>query len=310
MYTIPIVLSVVIVCSQFLSIHNEMLKSTFSTTLTTTLTTTPTTTLTTTLTTTNYDLLPVVIMHGLLSNRDNMFELKTYLEIEFGVRVFVMEIGNGKLNSFNIPLSKQGDLLCEEINLNPSLSDGFNFIGISQGGLLGRYYVEKCDGYQVHNLITLVSPHGGTFNKTFANVINFYGDFAQKHYSFSSYWRDPSKLDLYNNHSMLANLNNEVYSEDYNLNKQRMLQLKNFVMVFSTIDSIVLPPESGIFSTYKDSLLNVIPYDETSSYEGLSLDQLEMSGRLHIFQTDCPHDEHATYDCFKHLYEMFKTFCG
>jgi palmitoyl-protein thioesterase len=310
MYTLPIVLSVLIVCSQILSIHNEMLKSTFTMTLTTTPTMTLTTTPTTTLTTSKYDLLPVVIMHGILSNRENMFELKTYLEIEFGVRVFVMEIGNGRLNSLNMPLSKQGDTLCGEINMNPYLSNGFNFIGISQGGLLGRYYVEKCEGYPVHNLITLVTPHGGTFNMTFANAINFYGDFAQKHYSFSSYWRDPSKLNLYNNHSLLANLNNEVYSDDSNLNRQRMLQLKNFVMVFSTIDSIVLPPESAIFGTYKNSLLNIIYYNETSSYKSLGLDQLEITGRLHMYRTDCPHDAHASYECFKHLYEMFKTYCG
>jgi palmitoyl-protein thioesterase len=299
---IPLIFKILLLFSESFSNHIKMKNFT--------LTQTMAQTITTTITTTSYDKIPIVLMHGLLSNQESMFELKYYLELQFGVKVFVPEIGNGILNSINMPLYKQGDLLCSELNLNSDLKDGFNFIGISQGGILGRYYVEKCNGYPVHNLITLVSPHGGVYNKVYANSINFYGFFAQEHYSFSSYWRDPTQINLYYNQSLLANLNNEVYSKYSELNKNRMLMLKNFIMVFSTNDSIVLPPESGKFSMYNNSSLNVIPYTDTISYKTLGLDILQNSGRLHIYQTNCSHDDHATYHCFKHLYEMFKTYCG
>jgi len=336
MFMLPILISILVVYSQTDLIHNKVnfteltqpsaeilslvsnivkLLSTSPTTtptMTPTMspTTTPPPTPTTSLTTTSYGKVPVVLMHGILSNQQTMFELQTYLELEFGVVVFVPEIGNGKLNSINMPLYKQGQILCTELNQNPILANGFNFVGISQGGILGRYYVEKCDGYLVRNLITLVSPHGGTFNELYAESIDFYGNFAQSFYSFSSYWRDPTQLEQYYNRTLLANLNNEVYNPDFELNQKKMLMLENLVLVFSSEDLIVLPPESGIFGTYNESSLNVIPYTDTISYKTLGLDILESSNRLHIYQTNCPHDSHAMYDCFKHLYEMFKTYCG
>ena len=122
-------------------------------------------------------------MHGILSNVENMNEMKNYLESEFKLDVIVPEIGNGKANSFNIKLSKQGDMLCDMLNSNILLENGFNYVGISQGGILGRYYVEKCGNYQVNNLITLVSPHGGVY---YDNIpINMYNNFSQYFYSIT-----------------------------------------------------------------------------------------------------------------------------
>jgi palmitoyl-protein thioesterase len=52
--------------------------------------------------------------------------------------------------------------VCEELKLIPGLSNGFNAVGLSQGGLFLRAYVQLCDdGPRIRNLVTVGSPHFG-----------------------------------------------------------------------------------------------------------------------------------------------------
>jgi palmitoyl-protein thioesterase len=253
--------------------------------------------------------LPVVLMHGILSNKEKMNELKSYLEINFDLNVVVPEIGNGSPNSLNLPLSDQGEILCFELNNNTMLEHGFNFIGISQGGILARYYIEVCGNYRVNNFITLVSPHGGVYNNA-GLIIDMYGKFAQEHYSFSSYWRDPYDYMRYTEVALLARLNNEVETECSSMYKERFTNLSNFVMVYSTVDEILKPPESGKFSTYSIDSLDVVSVEYTSTYNNLGLNEMADRNQLHVYETNCIHSEHIEYNCIKQLHDMFKEFCS
>jgi len=253
--------------------------------------------------------LPIVLMHGIMSNRNNMNDLKIYLESNFKLQVVVPEIENGILSSINLPLNIQGEILCNNLNSNPLLANGFNFIGVSQGGLLGRYYIERCGNYQVNNFITLVTPHGGIYNKPIGNVINMYSEYAQEHYSFSSYWRDPFNYDKYLDLSLLADLNNEYHSGNSTINTYRFSKLSNFIMVYSINDEVVTPPESGKFSTYDINSLNIIPLNYNIIYKSLGLDIFDKENRLFVYTTDCLHEEHKNENCFRQLYYMFKEFC-
>ena len=251
---------------------------------------------------------PTVLMHGILSNQDKMADLKLYLEINFNIDVIVPEIGNGIVNSFNIPLSKQGDILCQELNTNPLLENGFNFIGVSQGGILGRYYIEKCGVFQVYNFITLVSPHGGVYRKDIADIINMYGKYAIEHYSFSSYWRDPFNYMKYKDLILLAELNNEVITEESVGYRNRFASINNFVMVYSPLDGILNPPESGKFYTFDINSTSIIPLKETTMYESLGLNVMNDMNKIHIYKTNCSHHQHKDFSCFKQLYDMFKQY--
>lgn len=51
--------------------------------------------------------------------------------------------------------------VCASLTAIPELAGGFNAIGISQGGLLFRGYVQRCNHPPVRTLITLGSPHAG-----------------------------------------------------------------------------------------------------------------------------------------------------
>ena len=257
--------------------------------------------------------LPVVLMHGLLSNVEKMNELKLFLTTNFSLTVIVPEIGNGSPNSLFLPLSIQGEMLCNELQTFTILKDGFNFIGVSQGGLLGRYYIEKCNpynGYQINNFITMVTPHGGVYNKAYS-LINMYSPYNMEHYSFTAYWRDPYNYNTYLNVTLLADLNNENINNNINnnINKNKFSSIKNFIMVYSLVDKIVLPPESGKFSTYKKDTMEIIPLEETISYYNLGLNKFMDENRLHVYTTNCAHDEHIDYKCFSTLYNMFQKFC-
>jgi palmitoyl-protein thioesterase len=218
----------------------------------------------------NNNKLPVVIMHGLLSNSENMNQLKDFLTNTFNLNVIVIEIGNGAGDSLNMPLDEQGEILCGEIMSKSILKNGFNFIGISQGGILGRYYIQKCNEYKVNNFITLVTPHGGVYNKI-NTILDVYGKWYQDHVSIGSYWRDPYRYDTYLMVTLLADMNNEIITVNSDMNKKQLSSLNNFIMVYSPIDTVVMPPESGKFSTYKIKSMDVISLEETIMYNNLGL---------------------------------------
>lgn len=255
--------------------------------------------------------LPVVVLHGLESSSEAVEPFCKWIETKFNRRVYNIEIGNGEQTSLFIPLTEQLAELCARIYNIHELSNGFNFIGISQGGLLARGYVERCNRYPVMNLITLVAPHGGVFLKTHIDSSLIYTPFIQAHLSMANYWRDPLKLNDYLTECIyLPLLNNEIW-QDIQSQQQRanIRSLTNFVMVWSPNDTVLAPPESGKFSFY-DAKFKVIPLEETDLYklDYLGLKKMKERGGLHTFNTSCSHVDHRNPICFAQLYDIFIKF--
>ena len=270
---------------------------------------TMTSTLTTTYTTT-FTSYPIVVLHGLESSSREMEPLANWLETKFNTNVYNIEIGNGEKTSMYTSLNDQLDELCLSIYDIDDLNDGFDFIGISQGGLLARGYVERCNSYPVRNLITLVAPHGGIFWLNAKNNGLMYNDFFQNHLSIAGYWRNPSMLDTYLTCSFLARLNNEFWCDDESpVYRRNIRNLSNFVMIWSPEDKVLDPPESGKFSFF-DANFNVIPLEETDLFKNdkLGLKHLNYIGGLHIYQTNCSHVDHRNPVCFEQLYSILNRF--
>jgi palmitoyl-protein thioesterase len=221
-----------------------------------------------------------------------------------------MEIGNGEKTSMYSSLNDQLLELCLSIYEIDELSKGFDFIGISQGGLLARGYVERCNSYPVRNLITFVTPHGGIYWPNTKNNGLMYNDFFQNHISIASYWRNPTMLDTYLTCSFLARLNNEFWCEEESpIHRRNIRNLSNFVMIWSPEDNVLNPPESGKFSFF-DQDLNVIPLKETDLYknDNLGLKFLNFLDKLHTFETNCSHVDHRNPVCFEQMYPILKQF--
>lgn len=250
---------------------------------------------------------PVVVLHGILSSAPKMQEFSDWLSATFDVEVFNLEIGDGEDTSINVQMEEQLNLLCATIYAISELKYGFHFIGMSQGGLLARGYVERCNDYPVVNLITMVSPHGGVIEAT---LIYMYTDYMQEHFSVANYWRNPKELPIYYEKSYyLAIVNNERKTVMSSIHKERLSSLDNFVMIWSTNDETVNPRESAKFSLY-DKDYNLIPIQETELYKNddLGLRYLDENGRLHIYQTNCSHVEHRDPVCYDQLYPIFSQF--
>jgi len=251
---------------------------------------------------------PTVLLHGVLASAKNMDGLKSMLEQSFDIDVYNVEIGNGATTSIFTPMNYQLDVLCEEIYKIRELKNGFNFIGMSQGGLLARGYVEYCNMYPVINLITLASPNGGVFYNTLEDE---YEPVIQKSLSISNYWRDPYRYQLYlENSTYLAALNQEASSGRFQNNLD---VLQNFIMVWSPVDDVITPPESAKFSLQyveDDDRLVSIELQETDLYKSgrLGLKHLQESGRLVTFTTDCKHSQHKEPECFTQLKPLFKVY--
>jgi len=245
--------------------------------------------------------LPIVLMHGILSDTTKMQPVADWLRENTGGAVVIpIEIGNGKQDSAALTMPDQLSRFCQSIRDQEAvLSGGFNLIGISQGGLLARGYVQQCSDFPVRNLITWVAPHGGVYPYPDPLI---YSDVSQSKNSYPGYWRDPYQYNNYLTQSAyLADLNNENPGPNSSVYRDRLLGLDNLVLIWSRMDDVLEPPASGQFGTYAINKwpLEVIPVEETPMWSGLGLDIMNTSDRLKIYETDCDHADHVTLDCLE-----------
>lgn len=261
--------------------------------------------------------LPLVMLHGIASSKSNLLMLQEFINEQFDLEIYNLEIGNGFEDSYSLPMNVQLDILCNTIYENERLKNGFNFLGMSQGGLLARGYVQYCNIFPVKNLITLVTPHGGVYdpNNVIVKLLNVYNPETQQDLSFSNYWRNPFQYDLYlKNCTYLPKLNQETQDVKLYEISNNLDVLDNFVMVWSPFDEVLFPPESGKFSTYKpqsenkelqvEDLENNIIFKENR----LGLKDMYDQNRLMMFATDCTHSEHRDQKCFHQLLPIFRLY--
>lgn len=254
-----------------------------------------------TLTNFSQEPLPIVLMHGILSDTGKMEPVAQWLRKNTGgATVIPIEIGNGKQDSAVLTMPEQLDRFCASIWENGEvLGGGFNLIGISQGGLLARGYVQKCADFPVRNLITWVTPHGGVYPYPDPLI---YTNANQAKNSYPGYWRDPYQYNNYLTQSAyLSDLNNENPGLNSTLYRDRILSLENMVLIWSPKDDVLEPPASGRFATYAIGKrpLEIVDATETLMWTRLGLDILNSTGRLKIYETDCEHADHVSLDCLE-----------
>ena len=242
--------------------------------------------------------LPTVLVHGILSDIDEITPIEIWLEQNNITSIYRVEIGNGVYDSIFMNMNNQLDLLCKTIYAIDDLKDGFNFIGLSQGGLLARGYVQKCNKFPVKTLITWATPHEGVDGLSFIDVYfdNIYGDFEQSLLSFPGYWKDPGRYQEYLDRAQyLPFMNNEIPHSNRQLYKENILSLKNFIMIWSPIDGTIRPVRSCKFGFLKELF-------QSDQYllDLIGLKTLDQSGRLHIHQIDCDHSSFKN-GCFEQL---------
>jgi palmitoyl-protein thioesterase len=243
---------------------------------------------------------PVVLVHGIMADEHDMSVLEGYIKEALpGVYVHSVNIGAGKWTSF-WSLHRQARWLCDEIQSDPKLIGGFNMICHSQGGLLGRYYLERWNNPKVKCYISIASPQRGVFGlpgtldnrwkilNHFENLSRYllYRSLIQNHFSVAQLWNDSYHKEQYLTHNnFLPYLNNEIDHEFAAHYRANICSLDNMVLVGSVSDEIVEPLESAHFGYYKEgSKEEYEKYFEWDVYKSdkLGLKELDDTGRLHI----------------------------
>lgn len=245
-------------------------------------------------------------MHGIGASASDMDTLVGWLTSSFpGIYVKNVEIGNGVHDSMWMNMDLQVASFCAQVEADPQLQNGFNLLGYSQGSLITRAYVERCDTKGlVHNFITLGGPHEGVFGvpnlyflipQALLDLITaeIYSDFVQKNTSWAGYWKDPFRLKEYSKSvKFLPDINNEGPAKNP-LYRERIARLNNLVLVTSDHDYVIIPRQSNYFEYYKPDNLLLIQELKTAQWyieDWIGLKSLDEAGRLHFLRANCTHE--------------------
>jgi len=259
---------------------------------------------------------PIVLVHGIAAGSESLNHVVQLLQQEMpGVYIHNSEIGDGKWDSVFMDSPKQVATLCEELSQDKNLGEEVTLIGFSQGGLIGRGFMQKCNVPAVKVFISWVSPQMGIFGIPYLNLLPLdeafdlvvYDKELQDLFSFASYWKDPFRLNEYVNDSIfLSDLNNEK-AEKNDSYKDIIKSLDHFAISYSHNDSVLVPKETGWFGFFApNSAETIVPLENSTFYldDWLGIRYLDEHGRLSKFSTTCIHQDYSS-SCFDHYFSTY-----
>ncbi|PHH61633.1 hypothetical protein CDD81_8097 [Ophiocordyceps australis] len=247
--------------------------------------------------------LPLVIWHGLGDsfNSEGMQQVAQLAQaIHPGTLVHPISLADNdgsadRSATFLGNVSAQVDAVCAALASHPILSTApaIDALGFSQGGQFLRAYVQRCNAPPVRSLVTFGSQHNGITEFRACNPSdwlcrgamlllrsNTWSDFVQSRLVPAQYFRDPSDLPSYLEHSnFLADVNNEraVKNASY---ADNIARLSHFVMYLFDHDTTVVPKQTSWFDDVNGT--STTPLRERRLYkeDWLGLQRLDRKGGL------------------------------
>jgi len=268
----------------------------------------------------SFQVYPIAVFHGIVDscNMKNTSMLVNDLKNDLGVHVECIEVGNGFWDSMMKPIDEQVELACESINSNPNFQDKFNVLGISQGTLIGRYIVEKCQMKgRVVRYLSFDGPQQGvgfvpkvdcgTFcdwvaNLTLPLAIKFKDTIAPMGYL--KYRYDRSYYE--ENDVFLKMLNNDYEVKDQEI-IDRFTSLEKVKLIKGKKDTVIVPRESSWFEFYDYDGKTIIPLEESDFYinDYIGLRKLMEEGKVSFVEFD---QEHVLYNTKEYRSEILSFF--
>lgn len=243
--------------------------------------------------------LPFVLMHGIGDEckRPGVVKFVHLLEQQTGMKAFCIEIGDGVADSWTMRLDRQVAIACQKIKATPELAGGFNMLGLSQGAVIGRAYIETCDDApKVHNFVSMGGPHAGVASIPLCSIpvwcrfldtiiaIGVYSPYVQEHIAPTGYLKIPTDLKAYYHGCFfLPTVNNEVAGRRNETYRQRFAALNQLVLIMFESDTVLFPRETSQFGYYPPgSFSKVLPANETELYkeDWIGLRALDEAGRV------------------------------
>ena len=263
---------------------------------------------------------PIALFHGIVDSckMKNTSTLVSDLQRDLGVHVECIEIGNGFMDSVVKPIWDQVEEACEKIKANPNFQGKFNVLGISQGTLIGRYIVEKCDMKgQVARYMSFDGPQMGiasipkitcgSFCEWLCNITAPLAYKLRDIIAPCGYYKYKFDLATYEEtNTFLKMLNNEYEERDEDVYR-RFSSLEKVKLIKSLGDTVITPRDSSWFEFYDKEGKNIVPLEESDFYinDNIGLRKLNEEGKLTFtaFQ-----EEHVLYNKDEYKNEIVKFF--
>ncbi|XP_022159494.1 palmitoyl-protein thioesterase 1-like isoform X2 [Momordica charantia] len=223
--------------------------------------------------------IPFILLHGLNDQCSNegVRDFTEYLTATSGAEGHCLEIGNGEMDSWFMPLEDQIQIICDKVKTMEQLRKGYNIVAMSQGNLVGRGVVEFCEGGPpVKNFISIAGPHAGV-----ASIPQCGSAF------FCLVVDEMIKSVVYTD--AVQNL----------LAPATYLKLPNFEN-----DTILIPKETSWFGFYPDGNFDVVlPPQQTKLYmeDWIGLRSLAESGRVKFIKVEGEHLRMSTSDIRRYV---------
>ena len=133
---------------------------------------------------------PIILIHGLWNTSDIFSSITSKLD-QIGIEYFAPTLKHEYGMTSIIELTNLlNDLILEKYGLEKEL----DILGFSMGGIIGRYWIKKFNGYKrTRKFITVGSPHNGTLASQLVPKYPFTGISEMKINSFLL--RELSKYD-------------------------------------------------------------------------------------------------------------------
>ena len=140
---------------------------------------------------------PIILVHGLWNTADIFYLITSKLD-EIGIEYFAPTLEHEYGMTSIVELTNSlNDLILEKYGFEQKL----DILGFSMGGIIGRYWIKKFNGYKrTRQFITVGSPHNGTLASQLVPKFPFRGISEMKISSFLL--RDLSKY-----HYLLKGIN-------------------------------------------------------------------------------------------------------
>ena len=227
---------------------------------------------------------PIALFHGIMDdcNSNLMKDIKRILQKYLKTKVHCVEIGNGRMDSIFMNLEKQSQIACANIKKIKDFEGKFNIMGVSQGTLIGRYIIEKCNMKgKVHNYVSFMGPQMGVSAipnlkcgpicdglNGLVSTINYANpQFLNDKLAPASYWKYKSHYDQYMKHNTyLKDLNNEGPKKNANY-KNRIISLNKMLLVKGSKDNTITPRESSWFEFYDKKGQKIVPLRQSDFYK-------------------------------------------
>ena len=268
---------------------------------------------------------PIALFHGIIKDcqSDQMIGIKNRLEKYLNTKVYCIEIGNGSINSITMNLEQQSKIACDKIKNHPAFQNKFNIFGVSQGTIISRYIIEKCNYKgKIQNYVSLMGPQMGIgyipkltcgklcdyINKVVSDYENKNPQKLMKILGPASYWKYRYHYDRYLKHNVyLKDLNNEgdVKKEEY---KNRILSLNKILLIKGSQDTVICPKESSWFEFYDTKGQYIVPLKDSEFYKKdfIGLRKMNEQGKVKFALFNAKHVGYSEKEFVEHIVSFLK----